>query len=59
MKELKEYAFLSFRIDSESFYCLITNDHIINKESINDNNIIYITYEEYKTANIKLDKNKR
>ena len=35
-----------------------TNDHIINNESI-DNNIIYITYEEYKATSIKLDKNKR
>ena len=50
---------LAFPIDIEGFYCLITNDHIINDESINNNRIIYISYEEYKTASIKLDRNKR
>ena len=48
---------LAFPIDLEWFYCLITNDHIINNESINNNNIINISYE--KEVNIKLDKNKR
>ena len=50
---------LAFYIDIERFHCLITNDHIINDESINNNQIIYITYEEYKAASIKLDINKR
>ena len=50
---------LAFYIDIERFHCLITNDHIINDESINNNKIIYITYEEYKAASIKLDINKR
>ena len=50
---------LAFPIDLEFFYCLVTNDHVINNESIIENQIIYITYEEYKTASIKLDKNKR
>ena len=50
---------LAFPIDLEWFYCLVTNDHVINNESIIENQIIYITYEEYKTASIKLDKNKR
>ena len=51
--------FLSIIIDLELFDCLLTNDHIIDNESINNNKIIYITYEGYKTANIKLDRNKR
>ena len=51
--------FLCFQIDFNWFYCLITNDHVINNESINNNNIIYITFEEIKAANIKLDRNKR
>ena len=50
---------LAFPIDLEFFYCLMTNDHVINNDSINENQIIYITYEEFKSANIKLDKNKR
>ena len=51
--------FLSFPIEMEWFDCLLTNDHIINNESINNNQIIYITFEGYKHANIKLDINKR
>ena len=50
---------LAFSIDLEMFYCLMTNDHVINNESINNNNIIYIHYEEFKAANIKLERNKR
>ena len=51
--------FLSFPIEMKKFDCLLTNDHIINNASINNNQIIYITFEGYKTANIKLDINKR
>ena len=51
--------FLSIIIDLEWFDCLLTNNHIINNESINNNKIIYLTYEGYKAANIKLDRNKR
>ena len=51
--------FLRFPIDLEWFSCLLTNDHIINNESINNNNIIYTYYEEFKAANIVLDRNKR
>ena len=50
---------LAFGIDLEYFYCLVTNDHVIGNESINNNQMVYITYEEYKTASIKLDRNKR
>ena len=48
---------LAFPIDLEWFYCLITNDHVINNESINNNDVVNISYE--KEVNIKLDKNKR
>ena len=51
--------FLRFKIDQEWFNCLISNEHIITEYSITNNNIIYIHYENYKIANIKLDKNKR
>ena len=34
--------FLKIRIDQEYFDCLLTNDHIINNEFINNNEIIYI-----------------
>ena len=50
---------LGFTIDLEGFFCLITNDHVISNESINNNNTINITFEEYKTVYIKLDRNKR
>ena len=50
---------LAFPVDLEWFYCLVSNEHIISNDSINNNRVIYITYEEYKTASIKLDKNKR
>ena len=51
--------FLAIPIDLEWFYCLMTNDHLISNESINNNNIIYITYEGYKSTSIKLQKGKR
>ena len=50
---------LAFNIDLEWFYCLMTNDHLINNESINNNNTIYISFEEFKTTNLILDRNKR
>ena len=42
--------FLAFPIDLEWFYCLMANEHLISNESINNNNIIFITYEGYKVA---------
>jgi hypothetical protein len=36
--------FLAFPIDLELFYCLMTNEHIISNESINNNNIIFIIF---------------
>ena len=51
--------FLRFKIDQEWFNCLISNEHVIPEYYINNNNNIYIHYDDYKKANIKLDKNKR
>jgi hypothetical protein len=52
---------LKFYIDQELFYCLISNEHVIKKEIVeNNNNIIYIFYDnEFKCANIKLGNKKR
>ena len=59
-KTIRGRGFLLFiPLDLGEFYCFMTNDHVINNESINNNNIIYIIYEEYKVVNIKLDRNKR
>ena len=52
---------LKFFIFQEIFYCLISNEHVIKKNIIQNNNIIiYIFYDnEFKCANIKLGSNKR
>ena len=51
---------LKFWIDQEPFFCLMSNEHIIRKDIINKNNIIYIYYDnEYKVINMKLDQTKR
>ena len=51
---------LNFRIDQEMFYCLISNEHVIKNDMIQNNNNIYIFYDnEYKCANIKLGDKKR
>ena len=54
---------LNFRIDQELFYCLMSNEHVINKDILNNNNInnaIYIYYDnEFKIANINVDVKKR
>ena len=51
--------FLYFRIDLVWFKCLMTNEHMINNESINNNEIISISNEGNKITSIKLDKNQR
>ena len=48
-------------IDQELFYCLISNEHVISKDIINNNNsTIYISYDnEFKIMNIKLNTKER
>ena len=51
---------LNFWIDQERFCCLMSNDHIIEQEIINNKNNINISYDnEFKVVNIKLDTSKR
>ena len=51
---------LNFYIGLEHFYCLISNEHVITQNIINNNTIIYIYYDnENKVANLKLDTKKR
>ena len=51
---------LNFLIDQERFCCLMSNDHIIEQEIINNKNNINISYDnEFKVVNIKLDTSKR
>ena len=51
---------LRFYIEQEVFYCLISNEHVISKEIINNKNNVDISYDnEIKSVNIKLDSNKR
>ena len=51
---LKEYT------DQELFYCLMSNEHVISNDIINNNTTIHINYDsEFKKINIKLDKRKR
>ena len=50
---------LKFYIDQEIFYCLMSNEHIIRKDLINNNNICILYDNENKLLNIKLDISKR
>ena len=51
---------LKIPIDQEKFYCLISNEHVINTNLIKDKRTINISYEnEFRTAQIKLEENKR
>ena len=51
---------LRFLIDQEASYFLVSNEHVISKDIINNENNIYISYDsEFKLANIKLENNKR
>ena len=51
---------LKFSIEQEIFYCLIFNKHDITNDIIQNNNIIYIYYDnENKKTNIRLNKNER
>ena len=52
--------FLKFKMDKDIFYCLLTNENIIQKDIINNNYNINIYYDnEEKELNIKLDTTKR
>ena len=52
--------FLRINISQERFYCLISNEHVITNEIINNNNSILISFDsEFKKALIKLDSKKR
>ena len=51
---------LRFYIDQEAFYCLISNEHVITKDIINNKNNIFISYDSgFRGADIRLDSNKR
>ena len=52
---------LKFWTDLYIFKCLVSNEHVIKRDIIdNNNNNILIKYDtEFKTANIRLDKTKR
>ena len=52
---------LKFNIEKEMFYCLISNEHVIKNDILQDNNtIILLSYDnEFKNANIKLGNKKR
>jgi len=53
---------LNFNIDQERFYCLISNEHVIKNNIIqnNSNSKIYISYDnEKRHTNIKLGNKKR
>ena len=50
---------LSFYIEKERFYCLISNEKVIKKELLNNNINIYISYDnELKSKIINLSNNK-
>ena len=36
---------LAFGIDHETFYCLVSNEHVINKKLLNSDINIYISYD--------------
>ena len=51
---------LAFYIEQERFYCLISNEHVIKKELLNQDIDIYISYDnEFKSKYINLNNNKR
>ena len=51
---------LEFLIDQELFFCLISNEHIIEKKFIKSNTTLYVSYDiENKMAKIILDEKER
>ena len=60
MKFIGTGFFLRIPIDDEWFYCLVANEHLINEESINNNIIIHMIFDDCKKIKeIKLDRNTR
>ena len=52
--------FLKFLINGKFYYWLVTNEHVITKEMINNKYIVNVSYNiESKNINIKLDQNER
>ena len=51
---------LRFYIEQEAFYCLVSNDHVISEDIINNQSNIKVSYDnEFKSVTLKLDQNKR
>ena len=50
---------MKFYIGQEIFYCLISNEHVITNDIINNQNNIYLSNDYGFTINILLDINKR
>ena len=51
---------LKCKIDQECFYCLMSNEHVMSKNIILNNSLIYIYYDsEFKVANLKLVEKER
>ena len=51
---------MAFEIDQEGFFGLVSNEHVINKELLNSDINIYISYDsEFRSAYINLNNNKR
>ena len=51
---------LAFHIERETFYCLVSNEHVIKKRFLKNNIEIYVSYDNGLKSNcIKLNNNKR
>ena len=51
---------LKFWINQECFYCLVSNEHVIKKDLINNNYNLYISYDnKFRFADIELDSEKQ
>ena len=51
---------LAFWIDQERFYCLVSNENVINKNLLNSDINIFISFDsEFRSAYINLNNNKR
>ena len=51
---------LRFDIEQETFCCLVTNEHVISEDIINNQSNIKVSYDnEFKSVALKLDQNNR